>query len=446
MANWKELFTDYAANAEERMDTLRHRLHYQLGGVGPIKIVAYRGYGSHEKAYLRGRVLEDRHIPEGEQIDDVWNNLLTLYGRLESHEVPNARLIARFQGCEQEIQADQDGFFEVWMPINQPLAERRLWHPIELDLLHPIHELQNRYPVKTLGQVLIPPSTARQVIISDIDDTLFQADAAHLASLARSVFLGNAQTRLPFPGLAALHRAFFEGKTGREMNPIFYVSSGPWNLYDLLTQFFNLRDIPVGPVLFPRHWGLTPQEMLPTHDGAFKAAVIRQMLDFYPDLPFILLGDSSQEDPEVFADLACQNPRRIPVVYICNVSHDSQRSEALQRLASRLREMGSELVLADDAAAIARHAIEHDFISPSALPVILANQAKDELPPTPLELLLGEANKEIGLEAPAIKETRQQVKHGDLGSMIKEAGAKKTIAKPPAATDEGPDKKNKSRR
>ena len=69
--------------------------------------------------------------------------------------------------------------------------------------------------------------------------------------------------RLPFPGVAAFLRALYAGAGGGERNPLFYVSSSPWNIYDLLSEFFSLNDIPIGPVLFLRDWGLTDVELVP---------------------------------------------------------------------------------------------------------------------------------------------------------------------------------------
>lgn len=436
MTSWKHILNRYAANVEEHMDALRYRLHYQLGGVDPFKIVPYRGYGSKEKLYLRGRVLEDKHIPEGQQNDHIWENLLNMYRRLESDEVPYARLVARYHGVEQEVQADEEGFFEVWMPVKTPPDPRRLWHGVELELLGPILKQQRGAPVKAIGQVLVPPDSARLVVISDIDDTVLQTDATHLIRMARTVFLGNAATRLPFPGVAALYRALFAGKSGVEMNPMFYVSSSPWNLYDLLAQFFNLHNIPIGPVLFLRDWGLTPTQVLPTHNAAFKTGVIRQMLDFYPNLPFILIGDSGQEDPEIYADMAAKYPQRILAVYIRNVSRDLKRPEGINLLAKRLLEAGSSLVLADDTIAIAQHAIAHNFIAPDALPAIQANKEKDEAPASPLEALLSEMNKDEAPEAPTVQVSGQQeVKSGEVEATLQETG-KTDTSKPPAVVVE----------
>ena len=36
---------------------------------------------------------------------------------------------------------------------------------------------------------------------------------------------------------------------GDARNPLFYVSSSPWNVYDVITQFLELQGIPHGPVM-----------------------------------------------------------------------------------------------------------------------------------------------------------------------------------------------------
>jgi phosphatidate phosphatase APP1 len=390
MAHWKEILTKMVADAESQMDTLRYRLQAALGGPGPVKIVTYRGYGTAEQLYLRGRVLEDKYIPEAEQNDRFWENLLYMFRRMESDEVPHARLMARFQGQELEIEADEEGYFEVTVTPSAPLAPDHLWHSVELELLSPIPRKQEQLPVKASGEVLVPPPTARYVVVSDIDDTVLQSDATHLIKMARHVFLGNAHTRLPFPGVAALYRALFHGKSGDEMNPLFYVSSSPWNLYDLLSQFFHLQDIPIGPVLFLRDWGISEDEILPTGHHKHKIGVIRRMLESYRNMPFILVGDSGQADPEIYAELVEQYPERIQAVYIRNVSHDLKRPEAIRDLAKKVVEAGSALVLADDSLTIAQHAVEQGYIPVEALAAIGLEKEKDEAPPTAIEKMLGE--------------------------------------------------------
>jgi phosphatidate phosphatase APP1 len=233
---------------EKRYDTLKYRLYYLLGGPGPIKIVPYRGYGTHQKLYLQGRVLEERGITPPSETDSWWDNLVNMYKRIQSRQVPHARLSARFQDVAYEVTADEEGMFELWIDARRPVADNQIWQPVQLELVEPLSD-QQEGPVRAMGQVLIPPRSARFGVISDIDDTVIQSDVGSFLQMLGTVLLSNARTRLPLPGVAAFYRALHAGHHSEAKNPMFYVSNGLWNLYDLLEDAFQLNEIPGGPVL-----------------------------------------------------------------------------------------------------------------------------------------------------------------------------------------------------
>jgi phosphatidate phosphatase APP1 len=188
------------------------------------------------------------------------------------------------------------------------------------------------------------------------------------------VLLENALTRLPFPGVAAFYRALERGATGAEANPIFYVSSSPWNLYDMIDGFLAAQKIPPGPLLL-RDWDLG---RLNERHARHKGAVIREIFDTYPELPFLLVGDSGQEDPEIYTDLVREHPHRVKAVYIRNVAPNAERMERIQRLAREVTDAGSTLVLADDTLAAARHAALHGWIASDTLTEIGGEKQEDE--------------------------------------------------------------------
>lgn len=378
-----------ASNVEKHFDTLKSRLDDRLGSQDPIKIVPYRGYGTQERLYLKGRVLRDRGVAPAGDNDSLWRNLINTYRRLESDEIAHARLRARFQEYEQEVTAGPEGYFELWFEPGRPLDQNLLWHEIELELLDPLPE--SREPVRATGRVLVPSPRAQFVVISDIDDTVVQSHATQLLRMARTVFLGNARTRLPFPGVAAFYRALHSGSA--TVNPLFYVSSSPWNLYDLLLEFFALQNIPIAPT-FLRDWGISEREVLPTGHRDHKLALICQMLEVYSHLPFILIGDSGQEDPEIYHEVVHQYPERILAVYIRNVSRDLARPQAIQALAEEVLDAGSTLILANDTLIMAEHAAAQGWIDPAALASIQLEKEQDEAPPTPLEAMLGDEEEE----------------------------------------------------
>jgi phosphatidate phosphatase APP1 len=345
----------------------------------PLQIHLYRSYGTRDRVLVAGRVLEDEGVAAASVSDSHWRNLVGILKRLESDEVAGARVLVSIGGAQRELIANREGHFADWIDLPQPLPVARQWHELTCELLHP--PSPDGKAVRASGELLVPTPTARFAAISDIDDTVVRTNATDLLRMARQIFFGNAHTRLPFPGVAAFYRALQRGASREEGNPIFYVSSSPWNLYDLLIEFFELQRIPIGPLLL-RDWGIT-RDTLPIGHRTHKLGAIRGILETYPALPFILIGDSGQEDPEIYARLVHDFPERVLAVYIRNVTPAPERSAAVRALAEQIVAAGSVLILADDTLAAARHAAEHGWIEPGALDDVAADKRADEAAPAP---------------------------------------------------------------
>lgn len=359
LASWKKALSHILIEVEGRYDLLKYRLRERLGGRDPIQILPYRGFGTQQLLYLKGRVLEDKGIKAASERDSLWDNLANMYRRFNSKEIPYAQVSAVFQGIEERVIADEEGFFDVWIEPPESLPPDRLWHPVKLKLLEPQRE--GTGGVEAEGHVLIPPPSSEFGVISDIDDTVIYTNATNLFKMARTVFLGNARTRLPFKGAAAFYRGLMRGSAANALNPLFFISSSPWNIYDLLSDFFRLQDIPPGPLLL-RDWGITEDEFLPTRHGSHKFKSIRRIMDLYSGLPFILVGDSGQEDPEIYQEVVGNYPGRILAVYIRNVSRGLGRAEEILALAEEVSKAGSTMLLAEDTSEFARHAVDHGWL------------------------------------------------------------------------------------
>jgi phosphatidate phosphatase APP1 len=146
---------------------------------------------------------------------------------------------------------------------------------------------------------------------------------------------------------------------------VFYVSSSPWNLYDLLDDFLALRGFPAGP-LFLRDWGIrSPEGGLRDHH-THKLATIKRLLEVYPRLPFLLIGDSGQSDPEIYAEVVRSAPGRVRAVYIRDVSRTPERGAAIAALSRAVTAAGSTLLLARDSYAVARDAAARGWIAAGA--------------------------------------------------------------------------------
>jgi phosphatidate phosphatase APP1 len=360
MPGLKKRLTHTLVSAENQLDLIKYRLRERLGGRRPLMILPYNGCGRPDRLYLKGRVLEDKGIQPAREGDDLLDNLLNTYKRALSAEIPYARLRARFQGVEQEVVADEEGFFEVWITPATPLSSASLWQDVDLELLEP--RRSGEEPAHAVGRVFIAPAGASFGVISDVDDTVVQTGGDAPLRVLNSILLSNASTRLPFDGVSAFYRALYQGPTGDQCNPLFFVSGSPWNLYDLFVDFFNLHGIPGGPLLFLRDWGFSENGILPTHNLRHKTGLCKLIFDLYPALPFILIGDSAQEDPEVYHELVDRYPGRIKAVYIRSVSRRLRRVQAIRKLRDKIARDGSQLILAEDTQPLVAHARSQGWI------------------------------------------------------------------------------------
>jgi phosphatidate phosphatase APP1 len=306
-----------------------------------------------------------------------WRNLRSTLARLAHDPLPAARVRVTLGGRAHDLTADDEGFVSAWLPLAAPLAPGA-WHEATFTLA----AAPRNAAEPATARVLAPAAGAAFGVVSDLDDTVLQSDVTRFVQAARLVLFENARTRLPFPGVAAFYRALAAGPAGGAYadgrgNPVFYVSSSPWNLYDVIADFLEARGVPAGPVLL-RDWDFS-RELART--APFKLARLRELFDAFPGLPFVLVGDSAQADPEVYTEVARQYPGRVPAVYIRDVTRRPERAAAIAALAATLAAAGTPLVLADDTLAAARDAAARGLIHPGAVAAVAAEVGADARAP-----------------------------------------------------------------
>ena len=366
--NWRDL----SALASELAGDAKRAVDRALGKTGAYHVIGYRGYGTANRALLLGRVLEQTRIAHADASQARWRNALATLQRIDSAPLPFATVHARIGAIEARVVADDEGFLRHWVACESELGVGE-WHTVDLSVVAG-PETPIAAGAHVPARVLVPSAGASLGVISDMDDTVLQSEITSFVRAMQHMLLENARTRLPFPGVAAFYRALERGTFGAATNPIFYVSSSPWNLHDVIAEFLDAQEIPVGPMLL-RDWDIG-RDMLGTR--AYKLTQIREILATYPALPFILVGDSGQEDPEIYGTLVREFPGRILAIYIRNVSPHPERSASIRTLAQQVTDAGSTLLLADDTLAAARHAAAHGWISEEALGEIGQEKRADE--------------------------------------------------------------------
>ena len=262
-----------------------------LNRTGKDRIVeAYAGYATDDQMIVRGRVLTALRRNEPLPQQGVWTNVRQMLSLFLTDEVAEVTVRAG----RSRARTDEEGYFQIVLP--RPEARGWIEVPVTID------GRQGSTPCP----VLVPRADAEFMVISDIDDTMMETGAYSLARNLWTSFTGNALTRRVFPDAVALIRDL--SANGR--NPVYYVSSSPWNLYSFLTAIFERAGLVPGP-MFLRDLGLSETKLITDGHGSHKGGSIDLLLAGSAPLQAILIGDTGQKDARIYREAFERHPGRI---------------------------------------------------------------------------------------------------------------------------------------
>ncbi len=151
------------------------------------------------------------------------------------------------------------------------------------------------------------------IVISDIDDTVKVSDVSDTRSLLDHTFFLDFE---PIPGMAEQY-----GKWSDQGAGLFFVSSSPWHLYEPLQEFFAEFGFPVASASLKsvRLRDLSFLNLF-KEGTQTKPMPIASLLERFPKREVILVGDSGEEDPEVYAGIYQRFRDQVKSIYIRSAS------------------------------------------------------------------------------------------------------------------------------
>lgn len=151
-------------------------------------------------------------------------------------------------------------------------------------------------------------------VISDIDDTIKVSHVRDKKALLRATF---AKAFEPVPGMASIYRRWAEA--GARFH---YVSASPWQLQPPLEAFRAASGFPAGTYHLKRFRPKEASSLLNMlgDQHQYKLANIGTILKAFPRRRFVLVGDSGEQDPEIYGELARRHPGQIAFIRIRNVT------------------------------------------------------------------------------------------------------------------------------
>jgi phosphatidate phosphatase APP1 len=327
---------------------MRRRQEAKLedGTLRGVRVIVHRGWVSSGIARIHVAVMESPELPGSSRIP-YWDVLTTNLNRHVTLAFPGVKVRINLAGVTTEEETDRHGFaaFRIHVQDLDPG-----WHEVEarVSALNPTEP-----DFVGVGRILLPPANTRIAIISDIDDTVIRTGLDEGLTAFRRTMFGEADTRRSIKGMSSLYRGLSRGVIDNAGEApgrpgVFYVSTGSWAFYEMLVQFLQLRGYPRGP-LFLTDWGPSDRYLLRSGKD-HKLQAIRRIADGYPDTPLVLIGDSGQQDPEIYTEIAAEYPGRIALILIISAGRSSsENTERWREKSGDLRDEGVPLHVIDNA-------------------------------------------------------------------------------------------------
>jgi phosphatidate phosphatase APP1 len=274
-----------------------------------LAIKVYHGFGHTHDIVLYGHVFRKHPPIYHHYYNSHFRNMLRLLQLFFVKPVPNVPVQFKWQDQVVDAKTEYDGFFRAeWTSTKETEAG---WHDIKVRV--PGEEQIGE------GKIYIPHST-QYAFISDIDDTIMVSYSATVWKRMKELLFKNARSRIIFPSVAKHYEMLAKSNTiPGEPNPFFYVSSSEWNLYDYLRDVFQTNDLPNGAFLLNqvKQWFELWKTGKTKHSG--KLLRVLRIMEVFPIQKFVLFGDNTQADPEIYAKLTEKYANRIHAIYIRNV-------------------------------------------------------------------------------------------------------------------------------
>ena len=286
-----------AARLEDVLNRTTARLLHRRGW--RPRVIAYTGYGTPQWVRVLARVLL---APPG--VADRSTVAMRGWRHFVSAKVGGVPLRVEIGGQTHVVESGRGGYVDVVLPVQLPPGWSKLAVSIDGDGGEG-DAVAVQAPVRIVGP------DERLGIISDIDDTVLVTALPRPLLAFWNTFVRHEESRKPVPGMAELFR------TLRAADPdafVVYVSTGAWNVAPALRRFMRRLGFPEGPLLLT-DWGPTPEGWFRSGQD-HKRATLRRLVDEFPQLRWVLVGDDGQHDPALYDEIVWARPDEVRMVAV----------------------------------------------------------------------------------------------------------------------------------
>lgn len=191
--------------------------------------------------------------------------------------------------------------------------------------------------MKELYDLSIHEIKSDTILISDIDDTVLHSFIANkFLKFVTLMFTAAEHRRAVEPTMHLIRDLYASGVTP------FYLSNSEQNLYPLIYRFLKHNNFPKGPLFLKEMRRLKdvfigkkyPEQSL------HKLTTLNLLLHFFPEKKFVLVGDNTQYDLDIYLRMAEKYPTAIKYIIILKVINRPSDDEVVAYSTKQLQAKG----------------------------------------------------------------------------------------------------------
>lgn len=173
------------------------------------------------------------------------------------------------------------------------------------------------------------------VVVSDIDDTLLHSFISRKLKKLKTMMFTTMENRK-----AVEHMQQLMNQLAQEGAAPVYLSNSEQNLYPMIYRFLEHNNFPDGPLFLKQLrslWDLVLNVKFPVKN-AHKMATLEDLLTLFPDKKFVLLGDNTQHDLQIYFSVVDRFGDRIKSIVIRKVVEKRADRLLIEKWRAKLRD------------------------------------------------------------------------------------------------------------
>jgi phosphatidate phosphatase APP1 len=270
----------------------------------------YRGYANEQELIVMGHVFQPTSALEYDFQKKNFKNASSVIRLFRNKTIANADVYLELNNMKVHTKTLNDGYFKFCVPLDQ--FAHYGWIDYQVSIV-------SKNETIAIKESYIRPHKGNLGIISDIDDTFLVSHTLNPLKKLYVLLFENINKRKIFEDVVPHYQALSAAgrENTEEANAFFYVSSSEWNLYRFIVKFTEMHQMPKA-VLLLKDIKTSLTDFFATGRGNHnhKFDKIKHILEFYPNLEYVLLGDDSQHDPFLYEAICKIFPVTVKAIYI----------------------------------------------------------------------------------------------------------------------------------